>query len=94
MKYLLIGLIRWYRLLISPLYGQVCRYYPSCSEYALDAVRVHGSLRGSWLSARRLARCHPWAAGGVDKVPPRRTRVRVAGEAPEVSCSAPHPQGV
>ena len=74
MKYLLIGLLRAYRLLISPLYGQVCRYYPSCSAYALEAVQVHGSLRGSWLAARRLLRCHPWAAGGVDKVPPRRER--------------------
>ena len=70
MKYLLIGLLRAYRALISPLYGPVCRYYPSCSAYALDAVREHGSLRGSWLAARRVARCHPWAAGGYDPVPP------------------------
>lgn len=69
MKYLLIGVLRAYRLLISPLYGQVCRYYPSCSAYALEAVTVHGSFRGSWYSARRVARCHPWAAGGVDPVP-------------------------
>ncbi len=71
MKHVLILLLRGYRLLISPLYGQVCRYYPSCSAYALEAVEVHGSIRGSWLAVRRLARCHPWAAGGVDKVPPR-----------------------
>lgn len=71
MKYLLIGLLRAYRAVISPLYGQVCRYHPSCSAYALEAVTVHGALRGSWLAVRRLARCHPWAAGGYDPVPAR-----------------------
>jgi len=70
-RWLLIGLLRGYRLAISPLYGQVCRYHPSCSAYALDAVTTHGSLRGSWLTTRRLLRCHPWAAGGYDPVPPR-----------------------
>jgi putative membrane protein insertion efficiency factor len=69
MKYLLIGLLKLYRLVISPLYGNVCRYYPSCSAYALRAVSVHGAVKGSWLAARRLARCHPWAAGGYDPVP-------------------------
>jgi len=69
-KYVLIGLLKVYRFAISPLYGDVCRYYPSCSAYALDAVRVHGAVKGSWLTVRRLARCHPWAAGGVDPVPP------------------------
>ena len=68
-KYVLIGLLKAYRLLISPLYGQVCRYYPSCSSYALQAVQHHGAVRGSWLAVRRLARCHPWAAGGYDPVP-------------------------
>lgn len=72
MRLLLIGLLRAYRAVISPLYGQVCRYHPSCSAYALDAVTVHGAARGSWLAARRLGRCHPWAAGGYDPVPPPR----------------------
>jgi putative membrane protein insertion efficiency factor len=70
---LLILLLRGYRYAISPLYGQVCRYHPTCSAYALEAVTEHGSLRGSWLAVRRIARCHPWAAGGLDPVPPRRT---------------------
>lgn len=73
MKILLIGLLKAYRVLISPLYGQVCRYHPTCSAYALDAVRAYGSVRGSWLAARRIVRCHPWAAGGYDPVPPRRS---------------------
>lgn len=69
-KYGLIGLLKAYRLFISPLYGQVCRYHPSCSTYALEAIQRHGSARGSWLALRRLLRCHPWAAGGYDPVPP------------------------
>lgn len=70
MKWLLVALLRGYRAVISPLYGQVCRYYPSCSQYALEAVERHGSIKGSWLAVRRLGRCHPWAPGGVDHVPP------------------------
>jgi uncharacterized protein len=69
MKYVLIGLLKAWRLFISPLYGNVCRYYPSCSAYALRAVSVHGAVKGSWLTVRRLLRCHPWAAGGYDPVP-------------------------
>ncbi|MCD4523734.1 membrane protein insertion efficiency factor YidD [Nocardioides sp. cx-173] len=71
MKYVVIGLLKAYRAVISPLYGQVCRYHPSCSAYALEAVQQHGTVRGGWLAVRRLARCHPWAAGGYDPVPPR-----------------------
>lgn len=69
MKYVLIGLLKLYRLVISPVYGNVCRYYPSCSAYALRAVQVHGALKGTWLAGRRLLRCHPWAPGGYDPVP-------------------------
>ena len=79
MKYVLIALLRGYRAVISPLYGQVCRYHPSCSAYALEAVQVHGSLKGSWLAVRRLGRCHPWAAGGYDPVPTRTPTRRPAG---------------
>lgn len=71
-RWFLIGFLRAYRLLISPLYGQVCRYHPSCSAYALEAVTEHGAGRGSWLAFRRVTRCHPWAAGGYDPVPPSR----------------------
>jgi len=81
MKYVLIGLLKAYRALISPIYGQVCRYHPSCSAYALEAVTEHGSLRGSWLALRRLARCHPWAAGGYDPVPSHPSR-DAAGHTP------------
>ncbi|PJJ65299.1 membrane protein insertion efficiency factor YidD [Compostimonas suwonensis] len=61
--------LRGYRAGISPLYGDVCRYYPSCSAYALQAIQEHGVVIGSALAARRLARCHPWAEGGIDDVP-------------------------
>jgi putative membrane protein insertion efficiency factor len=69
MKYLLIGLLKAYRAVISPLYGNVCKYYPSCSAYALEAVTVHGAVKGTWLAGRRLASCHPWSLGGYDPVP-------------------------
>ena len=69
MKTVLIALLKAYRAVISPLYGQVCKYYPSCSAYALEAVTVHGAWRGSGLALRRLAHCHPWSLGGYDPVP-------------------------
>jgi uncharacterized protein len=62
-------LIRFYQYVISPLLGPSCRYLPTCSEYALDAIETHGVLRGGWLAARRLLRCHPWGGSGFDPVP-------------------------
>ncbi|HEY5230065.1 MAG TPA: membrane protein insertion efficiency factor YidD [Galbitalea sp.] len=64
-------LLRGYRAVISPLYGDVCRYYPSCSRYTLEAIQEYGVIRGTALGAWRILRCHPWAAGGVDDVPHR-----------------------
>ena len=69
---LLSGLIRAYQVILSPLLGRHCRFHPTCSSYALDAVRMHGAARGSALALRRIARCHPWSPGGVDPVPPRK----------------------
>jgi len=63
-------LIRGYQLLISPLFPASCRYHPTCSSYAHEAVLVHGALRGGWLAAKRLGRCHPWGGSGFDPVPP------------------------
>ncbi|MDO5697288.1 MAG: membrane protein insertion efficiency factor YidD [Dermatophilus congolensis] len=64
-------LIKAYQLLISPILPQSCRFYPSCSAYAAEAIRRYGPLRGGLMAARRLGRCHPWNPGGVDHVPPR-----------------------
>lgn len=69
MKRLFVWLLRGYQLLVSPMLGQNCRFYPSCSSYAIEAVEVHGAARGGWLALRRVCRCHPWHAGGVDPVP-------------------------
>ena len=70
----LLAMIWIYRRFISPVLPPACRYYPSCSHYAEEAVRIHGPLVGPWLALRRLLRCHPWAAGGPDPVPPRTPR--------------------
>jgi putative membrane protein insertion efficiency factor len=68
-KQLLLILIKFYQFFISPLTGQNCRFYPTCSTYAVEAVQKYGSLRGSWLAAKRILRCHPFHAGGFDPVP-------------------------
>jgi uncharacterized protein len=68
------GLIRGYQLLVSPVLPASCRFYPSCSAYAIEAVEKHGPLAGSWLAAKRVCRCHPWNDGGVDPVPEPKTK--------------------
>lgn len=69
MRALLIALVRGYRLLLSPWLGASCRFEPTCSAYALEALERHGAAAGSYLTLRRLARCHPWCDGGLDPVP-------------------------
>jgi uncharacterized protein len=70
LKFLLCGLIRAYQLLISPVLPPACRYLPTCSAYAAEAVERYGALTGTWLALKRLARCHPWGGSGYDPVPP------------------------
>ncbi len=65
----LILLIRAYQLLVRPILGNHCRFYPHCSRYAIEAIEDHGPLKGVWLAMRRVLRCHPWHPGGVDPVP-------------------------
>ena len=69
MKRVFIFLIDGYRLLLSPFFGQQCRFYPTCSSYAKEAIERHGALCGGWLGVKRILRCNPWYAGGVDEVP-------------------------
>jgi len=66
--------VRGYRLLFSPWVGFNCRYHPTCSAYALEALARHGGMKGGWLAARRIARCHPWGGSGIDNVPDLRKR--------------------
>jgi|GEM_PF-116713 len=65
----LIALLRFYKVAVSPMLGNRCRFYPSCSDYAREAIQYHGAARGSFLAAKRLCRCHPFSAGGIDLVP-------------------------
>lgn len=68
MKSVFIALIRLYQWTISPVLGNVCRFTPSCSNYALQAIRKHGACQGSWLAVKRVCRCNPWCEGGIDEV--------------------------
>ncbi|HTV98101.1 MAG TPA: membrane protein insertion efficiency factor YidD [Steroidobacteraceae bacterium] len=79
---LLMMLIRVYQWTLSPMLGPRCRFHPSCSSYAHTAIERHGALRGSWLGARRLLRCHPFSAGGYDPVPEPRALARAGASAP------------
>jgi putative membrane protein insertion efficiency factor len=93
---ILIGAVRGYQLLISSWTPPSCRFAPSCSAYAIEAIEGHGAVRGGWLAALRIARCHPWGGHGYDPVP---TAVRPAGDAAEVSravtaSARPHPEGL
>jgi uncharacterized protein len=69
MKSVLLAAVRGYQYLLRPLLGANCRFYPTCSDYAREAIERHGALRGTWLALRRVGRCHPWHPGGYDSVP-------------------------
>ena len=72
---LVVALVGLYQRIVSPLLPRSCRFAPTCSSYAVEAVKVHGALRGTVLAVRRVARCHPWGGGGLDPVPPRKVAV-------------------
>jgi uncharacterized protein len=74
-KYLLIGLVKGYRLLLSPWLGSSCRFEPTCSAYSLQALQLHGAAVGSYLTLKRLVRCHPWCEGGADPVSHEKPRL-------------------
>jgi putative membrane protein insertion efficiency factor len=73
--------VRAYRLVLSPWVGYNCRYQPTCSQYALDALERHGALRGGWLALRRIGRCHPWSRSGYDPVPDKPGRRQAVSDA-------------
>ena len=78
MKAILLALLKGYKFAISPMLGQNCRFYPSCSEYAAEAIREYGACKGSFMAGKRLCKCHPWHPGGVDIVPPKVAPTSVA----------------
>ena len=87
MKRLLLAALRVYQTVLSPWLGNQCRFYPTCSEYARQAVEAHGSLRGSGLAVKRLCKCHPWHPGGFDYVPGTEPEAE-----PHHCCGEPTPQ--
>ncbi|MCW9705469.1 membrane protein insertion efficiency factor YidD [Fodinibius salsisoli] len=74
MKYLLIGFVRLYQLVISPWMPKSCRYHPTCSAYSIEAFQKHGAMKGLWLTVKRISRCHPWGDEGHDPVPEPKTK--------------------
>lgn len=76
MTRILQSFVRFYRKYISPLKGPTCRFYPTCSQYALDALEQHGAWKGTWLTLVRLSKCHPFHKGGIDYVPPNKKKQR------------------
>ncbi|HEY0939015.1 MAG TPA: membrane protein insertion efficiency factor YidD [Steroidobacter sp.] len=86
----LTGAIRAYRYLLSPMLGPTCRFYPSCSCYAEQALQQHGALRGSYLTVRRLLRCHPWHEGGYDPVPETDHHDLITNETTDATKPVPH----
>ncbi|MBC7697865.1 MAG: membrane protein insertion efficiency factor YidD [Bacteroidia bacterium] len=69
MSHILIWMIKAYQVMLSPYFGQQCRFYPTCSHYAIETINKHGAMFGTYYSVRRLLRCHPWHAGGHDPIP-------------------------
>jgi len=92
MKWLVRGLIRGYQLFISPLLGQRCRFYPTCSAYTLEAVEKYGVMRGLWLGAKRISRCHPFNPGGFDPVPDPESHEGCSHEAEKHAAGPRDPQ--
>lgn len=76
MQKLLYWFIRFYQIFLSPLLGPRCRYFPTCSQYAIEALRMHGTAKGVYLTTKRLCRCHPWGGHGYDPVPLANTTIR------------------
>ncbi|MCC9089308.1 MULTISPECIES: membrane protein insertion efficiency factor YidD [Bacillus] len=74
MKPIFIGMIRFYQKYISPLTPPSCRFYPTCSNYGLEAIKTHGALKGGWLTIKRILKCHPLHPGGIDPVPPKKEK--------------------
>jgi uncharacterized protein len=87
---ILVALVQGYRRFLSPALPPRCRFYPSCSAYALEALQLHGALRGSWLTVRRLSKCHPFHAGGFDFVPGSQAEGAIASHGPDVEVNEPN----